>query len=324
MKDIRLFGILLLATVVGACGSDSPAISVGVSAARQGARAVELARLPAPRSAVGADTTWTAPMPLDAGTGQLPDGQPSESGRAVVDGERVDLENAAEELDAGCAEAPTGSALPSENIVLDESRGARPNSAASLFEKGSLGDDTVVPVVAARTTPPSSRSLPLLGAMIDVGVPDGLLGSLAVRPWSWIRVSAGGGTNSISYGWRAGLTLLPLGSGPSGSLEYGRYQEGDANALAKRFVGGGFNGSPALDRIGYEYMNAHLGLDFGYRYVVFFLHGGVTMLRGQIHNLDATIQGTNAAGATEVVVRQDPNFKVTGPSLKMGLLAYIW
>ncbi len=138
-----------------------------------------------------------------------------------------------------------------------------------------------VPVIAARAATVSSAGLPLLGVMVDIGVPDGLMASLVARPWRWMRVSAGGGTNSISNGWRAGISLLPFAAGPSASLEYGRYQDGDANALAKKFVGGNFNGSPALDRVGYEFMNAHLGLDFGSRNVVFFLHGGVTMLRGR-------------------------------------------
>jgi FtsZ-interacting cell division protein YlmF len=73
-------------------------------------------------------------------------------------------------------------------------------------------------------------------------------------------------------------------------------------------------------------MNAHLGLDLGSRRCVFFIHGGITMLRGQIHNLDASIPATNAdntSGTTEVVVRQDPNAKAVGPSLKLGLIVYI-
>jgi hypothetical protein len=164
----------------------------------------------------------------------------------------------------------------------------------------------------------------MLGLMADVGVPDGIIGSLAIRPWSWVRFCAGGGTNGISSGWRTGLTLLPFGAGPSASLEYGRYQDGDANALAKKLIGGGFDGSPLLDRVGYEYMNAHLGLDFGFRRFVVFLHGGVTILRGQVHNLNAATAGAGVTGSTEVAVQQDPTAKAVGPSVKLGLLVYIW
>jgi len=174
--------------------------------------------------------------------------------------------------------------------------------------------------------PARPRRLPLFGVMVDVGVPDGLVGSLTIRPRKWVRVAGGGGSNGISSGWRAGITLLPFGAGPSASFEYGGYQDGDANALAKTF---GFGSSPVLQRVGYQYMNAHLGLDFGTRRFVFFIHGGVTMLRGQIHNLDALIPSppasdASATGTTEVTVRRDPNAKAVGPSLKLGLIVYVW
>jgi FtsZ-interacting cell division protein YlmF len=76
-------------------------------------------------------------------------------------------------------------------------------------------------------------------------------------------------------------------------------------------------------------MNAHLGLDFGSRRVVFFLHGGITFVRGQIHNVDAAIRDATAqdptvSGTTEVVVRQDPSVKAVGSSVKLGLIVYIW
>jgi hypothetical protein len=93
--------------------------------------------------------------------------------------------------------------------------------------------------------------------------------------------------------------------------------------MAKKF---GFGGSPALERVGYQYMNAHLGLDLGFRRCVFFIHGGITMLSGQIHNLDAAIPAPNSNssnGTTEVVVRQDPSARAMGPSLKLGLIVYI-
>ena len=243
----------------------------------------------------------------DAGTDQLSDLAPGDSHAAPVDAGFADIGDAAVHPDAGL-----DTEIPSEHL-------AKPIFSEAPSERGQN-----VPVFTARAPAVSANRLPLLGVMLDVGVPDGLMASLVARPWTWMRVSAGGGTNSISNGWRAGISLLPFGAGPSATLEYGRYQDGDANDLAKKFVGGNFNGSPALERVGYEFMNAHLGLDFGSRNVVFFVHGGVTMLRGQIHNLDAAIAGAGGMGTTEVAVRQDPNFKAVGPSFKVGLLCYIW
>ena len=200
--------------------------------------------------------------------------------------------------------------------------GALPAWAWENYEQGEN-----VPVVTVPAAPPSRERLPIFGLMADVGVPDGLIGSLTVRPWSWLRLAGGGGSNGISRGWRAGLTLLPFTAGPSASFEYGAYQDGDANPLAKKFIGGGFDGSPLLQRVGYNYMNAHLGLDFGSRRVVFFVHAGFTMVWGKVRNVDAAISGASSGsgtGTTEVTVPQDPTVKAKGTSIKLGLIVYIW
>ena len=207
-------------------------------------------------------------------------------------------------------------------FAAGQTMGAGDNSQAAAQSESA-------PVVTAPVAPASRKRLPILGVMADVGLPDGIIGSLAIRPLSWVRLSAGGGSNLISSGWRTGITLLPFGAGPSASFEYGRYSDGDANGLAKKIVGGSFAGSPALQRVGYEYMNAHLGWDLGFRRFVFFVHAGVTMLRGRIHNLDAAIRDTttyanSATGTTEVVVPQDPTGKAVSASVKLGLIVYIW
>jgi hypothetical protein len=269
-------------------------VLLGVSTAADFARADE-------------STSTAGQATSDAGVDGLPDVAPVESQPAPGEAGLADLGDVFVHSDAGL-----DAEVPPEPV------------AKSMFAAAPSEQEQNLPVIAMRATAVSSDGLPLLGVMVDVGVPDGLMASLVARPWSWMRVSAGGGTNSISNGWRAGISLLPFGAGPSASLEYGRYQDGDANPLAKRFMGSGFGGSPALDRVGYEFINAHLGLDFGSRNVVFFLHGGVTMLRGQIHNLDAAIAGAGGTGTTEVAVRQDPNFKAVGPSVKLGLLCYVW
>jgi hypothetical protein len=175
-------------------------------------------------------------------------------------------------------------------------------------------------VVSTSSVAPVSRRLPILGATLDAGLPDGLMGSVTVRPLTWLRASLGAGSNGISAGFRAGLTLLPLGTGPSASLEYGRYLEGNANALSQSVLG---KSSPLLDRVGYQFANAHLGVAFGLRRCVFFIHGGVSVGRGTIHNLDSVIPAPTGNGTTQVSVRRDPNAQAVGPSLKLGLVVYI-
>jgi len=276
-------------------------------------------------SDAGADDS-TKRVASDAGTGQMPDLAPADSHVATADTEFTGVGAAVVQPAAGPNAGGLADSTSQPRDVEDpEERQSQPVHAADLPRGvGPSEQDGELAVVTVAAAHPLPRRLPILGLMADVGVPDGLIGSLAIRPWNWVRFCAGGGTNGISSGWRAGLTLLPFGAGPSASLEYGRYQDGDVNTLAKKLIGGGFDGSPLLDRVGYGYMNAHLGLDFGSRRFVFFIHGGVTMLRGQIHNLNAAISGAGVTGATEVAVEQDPTAKAIGPSVKLGLVFYIW
>jgi len=164
-----------------------------------------------------------------------------------------------------------------------------------------------------------SESWPRVGMMADAGLPDGAIGSLVVRPWQWFRVYGGGGSNSVSRGWRGGLSLVPFGAGPSVSFEYGHYSDGDANGLVRHMVSGDFGGSPLLDRIGYDYMNAQAGLDFGGKHVIFFIHGGISKVWAQIHNLNQAMQ---TSGSTTVEVTQDPKVTVVGSSFKIGLIVF--
>ena len=177
--------------------------------------------------------------------------------------------------------------------------------------------DTVEAALQARR----AERWPVVGVMADVGVPDGAIGSLVVRPWQWFRVYGGGGSNTVSKGWRGGLSLIPFGAGPSLSFEYGHYNDGDANGLVRRLMSGQFRGSPLLEKVGYDYVNAHAGLDFGGKRVIFFVHGGVSMLWAQLHNVNDALQNT---GSTTVVqVNQDPKVKAFGSSLKVGLIIFL-
>jgi hypothetical protein len=162
---------------------------------------------------------------------------------------------------------------------------------------------------------------PRLGLSADVGIPDGAIGSLVVRPWQWFRAYAGGGSNSISKGWRGGLALVPFGAGPSVALEYGHYADGDANGLVRRMVSGGFSNSPLLERVGYDYANAHVGLDFGGKNIIFFVHGGVSMVWAQVHNINEAT--SSSSSNTTVSVGQDPKIKAFGSSLKIGLIVFL-
>jgi hypothetical protein len=177
------------------------------------------------------------------------------------------------------------------------------------------------PTVAAALQTRQAERWPRVGAMVDVGVPDGLIGSLVVRPWKWVRVYGGGGSNSVSKGWRTGLALIPFGAGPSVSVEYGRYGQGDANGLVRSMTGGSFDGSPLLEKLAYDYANAHVGLEFGGKRFTFFVHGGVSRVWAQLHGSGGTL--TDTGSDTVVQVSSEPKIKAFGSSLKVGLIVFL-
>ena len=111
------------------------------------------------------------------------------------------------------------------------------------------------------------------------------------------------------------------------SIEGGHYFDGDANGLIRKFAGSSYQSNAVLQRIGYDYANAHLGLDLGYRRVTFFIHGGLSFIRATVHNLDAAIQSQSSADAsstTQLSVKQDPIIRAFTPSAKLGLIVYLW
>ena len=169
--------------------------------------------------------------------------------------------------------------------------------------------------------------LPAVGVMADVGLPDGAGASLVVRPARWLRLTGGGTYNMISSGLRAGASLLPFGWGPSLSVEGGHYFDGDANGVMRRFAGASYQSNAVLERVGYDYANAHLGLDLGLRRVTFFIHAGFSYIRAEVHNVDSAIQSgmsSDSSSSTTLTVNKDPIIRAITPSAKLGLIVYLW
>jgi hypothetical protein len=161
--------------------------------------------------------------------------------------------------------------------------------------------------------------------MADAGLPDGANASLVYRPMRWLRAEAGVGYNLISPGVRGGLTLIPFGVGPSLTVEGGHYFDGNANGTARKIAGSSFKDSALLERVGYDFANAHLGLEIGSRRMTFFLHGGMSYIRGTLHNADSVLQaGGTVPQGSQVTIKQDPVLKVVAPSAKLGLIVYLW
>lgn len=166
--------------------------------------------------------------------------------------------------------------------------------------------------------------LPFGGLQLDIGVPDGLMLSAVVRPAWWARLHAGAGSNSLSPGIRAGAALTPFGSGPSLALEAGHYFEGDANGLVEGITGAPSEAHAVLRRIGYDFANAHLGLEFGQERVQFFVHGGITYLRTTVHDVNAVInEDSTSQQSMTIDITKDPTVVAMVPSVKIGIIAYL-
>jgi hypothetical protein len=171
---------------------------------------------------------------------------------------------------------------------------------------------------------PDAASLPWFGVSADVGVPDGVGISLALRPVSWLRVSGGPVHNSAATGLRAELTLIPLQwpVRPTLSAALGRYGEGDARPLARAIVGAAFLGEDAFERVEYDWASVMVGLELGSaRSFSLALQGGLSRARLWL----PSVEGSAQAGAGEVnLTTSVPHLELWAPSVRVGLIVYLY
>jgi hypothetical protein len=183
------------------------------------------------------------------------------------------------------------------------------------------GGATEEAVAASHTSVPEEGAR-VIGFLADAGLPDGLMAALVVRPIPYLRLHAGGGTNTSSAGIRGGISVLPLGAGPSLNLEVGHYFSGEANGLVSATVRGLGRFSEYVNRVAYTFANAHAGLEFGDRRFTFYVHGGLTFLRATLS--DVTPPETQSdSGRTTVAFNRDPIVRLLTPSAKLGLIYYL-
>lgn len=158
---------------------------------------------------------------------------------------------------------------------------------------------------------------PGIGVMADVGVPDGATASLAVRPVRSITVHAGVGHNYVSRGVRAGVTVAPFASSvirPTLSVDYGRYAEGDANPIVRMVSGDASYYNATLERLGYDFANAHVGFEIGHRFM-FYVRAGASRMTGAVHGL--------AADSESITFTQEPRATLWTVSARLGFALYL-
>ncbi len=161
-----------------------------------------------------------------------------------------------------------------------------------------------------------------LGVSADLGVPDGGTASVSLAPSSLLRVHAGVSYNAVSPGFRVGATLVPFRTfvTPTLSVDWGRFREGDANPMVRRISGDDSIDSLALERFGYDYANAHVGLEIG-RSWTFFLRAGASRITGVAHDLEAEISSmAEDDPSTTVTFGEDPKVTAWVPSARLGFI----
>jgi hypothetical protein len=159
------------------------------------------------------------------------------------------------------------------------------------------------------------------GALLDVGLPDGLMAGVSFRPLQWLRLHASAGTNAVSPGARAGVLVVPLGVGPSATLEAGHYFEGDANAVAGAFGGPEYRDNSMAEQVGYDFVNAHVGLEVGAERFTFFLHGGASYVRAELHHVNDVLG--QSEGDTAITLHGNPRITAWLPSFKLGFVLHL-
>ena len=156
------------------------------------------------------------------------------------------------------------------------------------------------------------------GVMVDAGAPEGAQVALVVRPVRALRLHGGVGYNGISTGLAAGVTLVPFASWftPTLTVDYGELPEGDATPLVQMFDRGA--SSPTLQRVGYRYENARLGLEFGRKRATFYIDAGVSRISGTVHDAASALGGDDSI----MVTSTDPRVVAWTASARLGLILY--
>lgn len=162
---------------------------------------------------------------------------------------------------------------------------------------------------------------PNFGLQVDAGVPAGAAAAFVFRPWYFVRLNAGVATDIIGFGVKGGVTLVPFHWGvvPTLGLEAGHFWQGDATKF-------GTASDPVvntlLKSVGYDYVSADIGIEFGSQNrFVFYVRGGLTQLYPSTSNFQAALQAANVGKAIQA---SDPTLSARGPSARLGFILYLF
>ena len=188
---------------------------------------------------------------------------------------------------------------------------------------GALGGSPTTAVPATPTLR-AGRGPHMLGLQLDGGLPDGAGVSLLYRPLKFLRLNGGMLYNSVGYGVRGGVTILPyFAFAPSLSLEAGHYFEASALARISQYTTVSDDLRPLLSRVGYTFVNAQVGFEIGHPdWFVFFIRAGLSRVWLSVHDAQQAAQSTS--GDVRITHLDDPSIRLGIPDVKLGFILYFY
>jgi hypothetical protein len=158
---------------------------------------------------------------------------------------------------------------------------------------------------------------------LDLGFPDGAVLAVVVRPIPSLRVAAGPAWNYLGFGYQLGAGFAPFrwAITPVLSFDYGHFFDSDASRIFSGSTGVPTQIQPLLKKVGYDYIDGQLGLEFGsQRGFCFFLRGGLAYFWTSVRGASQAAQGNG--GGTTTVTMSDPRLRATLPSVKLGVIVF--
>jgi hypothetical protein len=186
-----------------------------------------------------------------------------------------------------------------------------------------VGERTLAQDSVEAPAEPSPSKL-RIGAMLDVGAPDGVGISAVVRPIEWLRINAGLTTNTLSLGVRGGISLVPLSTfvAPSLNADFGHYFDTSYNDLVDKLGGIPLQANVPVEDIGFNYVGASLGLEIGKPETFsFYLRAGLA--HGVLTINDAEKLLRDVTGDPDITAAP-LTIRFTSPSIKLGFLLYFY